>query len=67
MYKTYTAHRQLPGAAFSMPIFVQRAQHQPLFLAYGHLPFMIDGGNRLSWMVLAGLYFIIFLKEGEPE
>lgn len=22
---------------------------------------------RLSWMVLAGLYFIIFLKEGEPE
>ena len=30
-------------------------------------PFMIDGGNRLSWMVLAGLYFIIFLKEGEPE
>lgn len=50
-----------------MPIFVQRAQHQPLFLAYGHLFSMIDGGNRLSWMVLAGLYFIIFLKEGEPE
>ena len=37
------------------------------FLAYGHLFSMIDGGNQLSWMVLAGLYFIIFLKEGELE
>ena len=58
--------RQLFGAAFSMPIFVQRAQHQP-FSYTRSPPFMIDGGNRLSWMVLAGLYFIIFLKEGEPE
>lgn len=57
--------------AFLMPIFVQRAQHQHIHtLGMDSLYVSVrtsfrHGSNRLSCMVLAGLYFNKYQKRNE--
>ena len=57
--------------AFLMPIFIQRAQHQRIHtLGMDSLYVSVrtsfrHGSNRLSCMVLAGLYFSKYQKRNE--